>query len=369
MATLDNLNFGLVAHHFVELENYCKIKTLLELNMFIYNNLIPSELITNISSHLKLTSLLNAASTCKAWHQLLNEDNTNVNDIWKKFLNTIFTGNVPKDDTFKSFFIKNTLDFIKEKNLDSGYLKAGYAHLMLSRLGLSTIDLAMECANVLEINSFQRLILNHNIALECIKNDNIKLAKKICRSTPRSSKRYGMALEIIKYYIKINQLQNAFNAFKYIHHRLYLNKALILLTWNSAQANQPELSLKVINYVIGYHSSQRNAIQPQQKIEDLKNITKRSAIGVCARYIYNFFITKNENALIEDRYRSQYDVRFYIENDRFFEAEKVALSCEKPQDQYNCLQAIFLEHKKRGNFIETERISDLIFSTLKKSHT
>jgi F-box domain len=348
---------------------------------------LPPELILNISSRLDLKDLVKAGRTCTTWNNLINENDNNVNEIWKKFLDVICApikpdklGNLslfhmkfledlvnPETKTNKSLVIEKINTCLADTHIKSVDDTSGAvrAHLLLSRLGLTNLDKALTYVNTLEKNSSAEKLYT-NVGFEYLKNQEIKKAEEIFLQIPEGCSRSLLAMRIFKYYIKVSELDKAFAVMKYSG-LLECNseRALVLLIWASALANKPDLGLEALNYTLNESRFLKRLIPhelrlEELKLEDLNKITFHGYFGISARYLYNFFIRKDENAHTTDEHRNEFDVIFYLKNGCLSMAEEVALSLKDPQKRFFGLTRVLGKYNKKGNEKEQARLQDLI---------
>jgi F-box domain len=384
---------------------------------------LPSELILNISSRLDLKDLVKAGRTCKTWNNLINENDNNVNKIWKRFLDIICVPIIPnkkklmrprphneisrtkflkhsiltkpiEKKTSKSLLIEKINICIDDTNIKSvdytsdleAISKVIQAHILLNRLGLSTLDQALTYVNILKTLTFPNMVekgtllagnFYAKVGFEYIKNHEIEKAKKTFSEIRSGDSSDKLARRISKYYIKANKLDKALSVMKSVHllnAELFL--AFALLIGESARTDRSDIGLEVLNYLNGDGEYQEQYLFMEPEIpnkfalEDLKEIpveVQFTSFGIYAKYLYNFFVKKDENAHITDPYRSEVNVLFYLKNDCLSKAEEVALSLEDPEKQEIGLRYIIQKYEKKGNEKEVVRLYGLLEARLKKS--
>jgi len=165
---------------------------------------LPHELLLHIFSYLNdPRDLINAGLACKKF--MSSSEDTS---LWVVFYNKILdnNNNNNKDVTqVKAFsLINNFLTFTK-KNPEH----AIHAHIMLSRIGMSTLDNAIESIKI----TFRKSLLYYSfydkcypIALEFLKNDNLLKAEEILINMVRNSwDQSNLAFKIMDRYLMLQK--------------------------------------------------------------------------------------------------------------------------------------------------------------------
>lgn len=175
-------------------------------------NHLPTDILFQIYSRLKLKQLLTAGSTCKSWYTFLISDK--VDCIWKSLCEYSDVTKYHQDP--KACLKLNTRNWFLYTYSNDYYLKAK-AHFYLSRLGYSTLNQVYDCIEEMRDSATLEnkfLQLNKIVAAECLLSNEDTLAATIVKKMPLSDQRRELAFKLYSIFMKQKKFVRALRYLK-----------------------------------------------------------------------------------------------------------------------------------------------------------
>lgn len=352
-----------------------------------FNNL-PVEKKAEIFYFLPLKDLVRAESVCKNWQAIIN--GPLYETFWKKCYQLITSDNGPKiEQPTKSLVVGRISSLLTDAKdaKDTEGTKAAWAHLYLSRLGMSTAEEVQKYVDKIQIYlimpetfpvpftvagpislHFTSLGLSSApiatnatneekdkvlfvLANDHLKSDQLTEAGKVIAKMQHSEKRGEVAFELFKIYMGKKAFDKAIDSMCYM-----LCRFVFLADRQSVTANQ------ALCKFVFLADRENNMGDIQTALDKFKSC---DCWGACVRNLYNSLCDKgSENReRLKDLFPKAFempldvnDAKYFIFNDRLDKAEERALLISPSYFKDLALQSIQEAYAARGDSIEASRI-------------
>ncbi len=310
--------------------------------MLTYLTDLPASVTLKIFLELDLPTLISCSAVCKKWNNVA-QDRT----IWAQFALKIVdlnTYNASKTLSLKQRMIK-VIEFSLKCSKKKNKATAVYHHVMLSRLNLSNLETALDCAHQInEKEKARKSGLYYLIGQEFLQKQQFNQTLESLSLMEKTTTQSQLAFKIFKKTLQVNQFSCAQTALKYINsEKGKFNRALSLLVWKLEQHAQYNTLLKLF-----------------------KEYSHYAIIDACIRRVHYCLTETDENKAL--RLYKLYpdcfvnytimDVKFYIYNGQFAYAEKIALFNEErdPAASVSYLTVLQKAHQNHSSESEINRI-------------
>jgi len=209
-----------------------------------------TENILHIFTFLPVKDLIHVGSTCHRL-KLISEDPS----IWSIFYKRI---SLSQNKMPTKLVVVGEIKSLIEGTQENGSEAALQAHITLSRLELSSLEKAFECAKSIRITEKEKSARPpyhcasfydkcYSLAIEFLSNNDLSKAEEIMNGMVPSTFRSIIALYILKIYLKKGDFEKALSAMRCVLNNNHESSiALSLFIWNTKQANDLDFTLRAL---------------------------------------------------------------------------------------------------------------------------
>jgi hypothetical protein len=322
----------------------------LEVNMIngSYFSDWPDELSLYLFKQFSFKETLHYSCVCKSWKSLLEDAS-----IWTLFLNRL-DGNPEgiKQEFDKNFSLKDNIishlkalkAFKEDDGLASTFVKV---HIILSRFGLSSLTFVHQWINnKASEGKYSALSSRSHLASEYIKTNHVEKAEEILSEASHDSCRGEISCNLINYYIKNHNLEQASACLEKLKYSDYdADKSLCLFMHAAEKTNRILLAITTLNNTQEFRiwaacaKSLIECLNANQTFEEVKP----------------FFLWKTEKCNTKT---DTWDIKYCLYTGELDKAEKIALLADKSIKE-SCLSLIKEVYSQGGDIKNADRIAAL----------
>ncbi len=307
-------------------------------------NFLPREVQLKVFSYLPFKSVIQANHVSKVWNEILEDSS-----IWHSFYQ-LLGHSTGKGD--KSVVIKEVIS-LKKITTENQKAEGSSVHIRLSRLGLSSLQVAHECIRNItkeeeENNPYEKGGAYYALGFEYLGDNLLEEAETVAREiSPDNISRAIIAYNTVRIYLQRGNLEKAFSVMQYItREQLESWKTYSIFIDAVIKANKIDLGF--------------------QCLEKFKTFNIHNA---CVRQFANFLVLNDlqkfeelsllySKAIIEKS--NDWDVTYFIYTKQIEKAEDLVLILPDIGQKIHALEKIKQFYNNSNNKTEENRIGEWI---------